>query len=68
MTDDKGMRRYEGRYYSLMAPARSCFFCEDLTDIFWDYEHGPYLLICRYGHDTKEGACGRCERFREVRE
>lgn len=33
-----------GRIYEL--PSEACVFCEHCTDIFWDYSHGIYMLIC----------------------
>ena len=38
-------RRYQGTGYSVMARPNSCFFCQHLTDIFYD-GHGPYAFIC----------------------
>ena len=38
-------RRFDGGWYSVEAHPRSCFFCDHLTDIFWDYTNGPYLFI-----------------------
>lgn len=23
-----------------------CVFCSHCTDVFWDYSHGPYMVIC----------------------
>ena len=33
-----------GKLYKL--PEEACVFCMFCTDIFWDYTHGIYALIC----------------------
>jgi hypothetical protein len=38
--------RYECDDYACMAHPNGCFFCEHLTDVFWDYTCGPYMFIC----------------------
>lgn len=40
----------DGRQY--LAPARSCFFCEHCTDVFFDHG-GPYMLCCELSADEK---------------
>lgn len=58
-------REYKCKYYSLKAHPRSCFFCDHLTDIFWDYSHGPYMFFCEIEQDTDTGICGKCKQFIE---
>ena len=57
------MKEYKCEYYSVMVPERSCFFCQHCTDIFFDYTHGPYLLLC-----TANGLKGKCNLFKEDEE
>lgn len=60
-----GMRDYRCECYGVKMPARSCIFCGNCTDIFWDYTNGPYMFFCDIGKDTREGAAGNCSGFTE---
>jgi len=54
---------YDGLY--VMAPAKSCLFCDNCPDVFWDYTHGPYMFFCDIDADTEDGIKGTCDRFEE---
>ncbi len=57
---------YECEAYKVLADPRSCYFCEHLTDIFYDYAHGPYGFVCSAGLLPDVDAIeGRCEKFKE---
>ena len=43
--------RYECDDYACMAHPNGCFFCEHLTDVFWDFTHGPYMFFCEQGEE-----------------
>lgn len=58
----------DGRKFG--AHEHSCLFCKHLTDIYWDYTHGPYLFICELIKKDSdwdridqafEGKCGHWE-------
>ena len=59
--------RYECEDYACMAHPDGCFFCKYLTDVFWDYTHGPYMFFCEHpadnGDHTDKGIVGQCELF-----
>lgn len=63
-------RRYQGAGYSVMARPNSCFFCQRLTDIFYDW-HGPYGFVCEKQYDMNPddespvtlGMQGKCPDF-----
>lgn len=57
------MKEYKCEYYSIMADERSCFFCRKCTDIWWDYENGPYMFFCEDYKDIDTGLNGECEGF-----
>lgn len=59
-------REYKCEYYSLKAHPRSCFFCDNCTDIFFDYTNGPYMFMCVKQADTGAGLLGKCNQFIEV--
>ena len=42
----------------------ACVFCDHCTDIFYDYTHGPYLLLCEL-HDQALNNGSGCEHFIE---
>ena len=43
----------------------ACVFCDHCSEIFYDYTHGPYLILCDIPeHDCHDGA--GCELFTEV--
>lgn len=66
-------RLYQCEFYSVWADKRSCFFCDHLTDIWWDYTNGPYMFRCARGHDDaladpdgiRRGMRGECPDFTE---
>ena len=76
MDESQGTRVYRCEYYTVKAHPRSCFFCEHLTDIFWDYTNGPYVFFCEQRHmdspddpnPIEQGMRGECEDFVEVEE
>lgn len=54
-----------GKTYVL--PERVCLFCDHCTDIFWDYSHGIYMVICeldRPEHEFGNYPCV-CKHFKE---
>ena len=60
------MREYkcsDGRTY--IVSDRHCLFCDHCTDIFWDYTHGIYLMLCNINKDTRIGEKGECDCFVE---
>lgn len=61
-------REYECEFYKLKAHPRSCFFCDNCTDIFFDYTNGPYMFFCAVDGNTDTGLSGLCEQFSEVDE
>lgn len=58
------LREYKCEYYSLRAHAKSCFFCDHCTDIFFDSD-GPYMFLCDIAGDVHSGLSGTCEGFYE---
>ena len=40
------LRHYKCEYYEMDAPAHSCLFCANCSDIFWDYTNGAYAFGC----------------------
>ena len=59
--------RYECDDYACMAHPNGCFFCEHLTDVFWDYTCGPYMFFCEQGEEdmTPKGLLGQCQHFKK---
>jgi len=55
-------REYRCDYYTVLAPAKSCLFCDHCTDIFWDYS-GPHAFACDIEADTGIGVSGECASF-----
>lgn len=49
------------------APTTCCLFCKNCTDVYWDYSHGPYMMICIKHDDVFDcgGAGGTCKDFEE---
>ena len=45
---------------TFMLPDDACPFCVHCSDFFYDYTHGPYLILCDI--DKSEGN-GTCECF-----
>ena len=67
---NEGDRLFECDAYKVQARHNSCFFCDNCTDIFYDYQKGyasPYMWLCIKGNDTEKGMMGVCEDFREER-
>ena len=53
-------------------PSKCCLFCKYCTDIFVDYTHGPYMIICEKfnvnQYDPKQvelGLHGKCKYFED---
>lgn len=42
-----------------------CVFCSHCTDIFWDYTHGIYALICELEREEVNSLIHTCEEFEE---
>lgn len=56
-------KTYEIGPFSVVADSNSCFFCDHCTDIYYDYENGPYMFICAECQETDKGLSGSCEMF-----
>lgn len=54
--------------YTVKAHPKSCFFCQHLTDIFYDYTNGPYGFVCNLDGDIETGMRGVCRDFKEEEE
>ena len=52
----------DGREYN--CPDTACVFCDHCTDIFYDYTHGPYLILCELNEYNARFGSG-CEHFIE---
>ncbi len=52
----------EGGFYINVKREKDCVFCVHCTDIFWDYTHLIYHIVCDEGHDQNTE---NCEYFRE---
>ncbi len=50
---------------TVLAPPTACVFCDHCTDVFWDYDHGPYASFCDLDADVDKGVRGECDRFEE---
>lgn len=69
-------RIYKGPGYTVKAHPKSCFFCQHLTDIWWDYTNGPYMFMCEKRQMTEDsdedpieiGMHGNCPDFMESEE
>ena len=59
-------REYRCGTYRLKAHPHSCFFCDNCTDIFYDYTNGPYMFFCAEELDIDTGLSGSCKQFSEV--
>ena len=66
-------RTYEAteQGYSVVAHKRSCFFCNHLTDIWFDYANGPYMFhcgCCDRSNDPgpEEIIHGECQYFKDA--
>ena len=59
-------RIFRGPGYTVKAHPRSCFFCQHLTDIFYDSQ-GPYGFVCnrKMEEDIETGMMGECPGFEE---
>ena len=53
-------REFVGPSYRLKAPPTSCFFCDHLTDIVYDYTNGPYMFFCDLAKSIDELGEGEC--------
>ena len=61
-------REYVCEKYKCYVHPRACLFCDHCTDIFFDYDNGPYMFICEGSHDTEKGMNGNCEHFKEEKQ
>ena len=53
---------------TVRAPERCCLFCKHCSDVYWDYTHGPYMMICAADHEETLGYHAKCEYFEEDKE
>lgn len=44
---------------------KDCVFCKHCAGIYWDYTHGPYMLLCEDDHDTAKRPCPYFEEGKE---
>lgn len=58
-------RIFHGPGYTVKARPQSCFFCDHLTDILYDYTNGPYGFACDLDGDIETGMRGLCQNFSE---
>lgn len=58
-------RIFHGPGYTVKALPQSCFFCDHLTDIIYDYTNGPYGFACDLDGDIETGMRGLCQNFSE---
>lgn len=58
-------RIFHGPGYTVKARPQSCFFCDHLTDILYDYTNGPYGFACDLDGDIETGMRGSCQNFSE---
>lgn len=63
--NDSDMKVFKGECYKVKAHKHSCFFCSHCTDIFYDYTHGPYLLICDINSTIENALKGQCDKFED---
>ncbi len=49
------MKHYDCGNPECDAPDWFCQFCAHCKDLFWDYEHGPYILIRKDSNVKKDG-------------
>ena len=62
------MREYECEFYKVLAPAKSCLFCDYCTDVFWDFSNGPYAFLCTADSMLVwncDATYGKCQKFKE---
>lgn len=65
MPEHEHTRIFRGPTYTVLAHPQSCFFCQHLTDIFYDYTNGPYGFVCDLEGDIETGMHGVCPDFKE---
>lgn len=65
MPEHEQTRIFRGPGYTVKAHPKSCFFCQHLTDIFYDYTNGPYGFVCNLEGDIETGMRGVCDNFEE---
>lgn len=65
MPEHEHTRIFRGPGYTVKAHPKSCFFCQHLTDIFYDYTNGPYGFVCNLVGDIETGMRGVCPDFKE---
>ena len=70
MTNNPGLDAFK-KNYAVYAHPRSCFFCKYCSDMYFDYQNGPYMYICAYPTKADmedhsiEGMNGKCKFFEE---
>lgn len=67
MPEHEPRRIFRGPGYTVKAHPKNCFFCQHLTDIFYD-SGGPYAFICDVDGDDETGMRGVCPDFKEEEE
>ena len=63
----KPYRLYDilGSGMTVNAPDTCCLFCSKCTDVYWDYENGPYMFFCTDELPPGPAFEGKCEAFIE---
>lgn len=60
--------RYDHGHQAVGCKPDSCLVCKHCTDVFWDYTHGPYTLICEYNNFPdciEQHGRATCDKFEE---
>ena len=48
------------------ARVKSCFFCNNVCNIIYDYTNGPYMVICGIDADINKGVSGKCPYYSDI--
>lgn len=51
-----------GKQY--VARSDGCMFCKHLSDVYWDFTNGIYMIICEHYRDIEKGLAGKCKLFK----
>lgn len=51
-----------GRVY--LFPENHCAFCDNCTDLYFDYTNGPYMFLCNLGCEDYK----TCKNFKQEEE
>ena len=65
ISEHEHTRIFRGPGYAVKAHPKSCFFCQHLTDIFYD-SAGPYGFICDLNETIETGMRGMCRELMEA--